>query len=150
MPDNNLPELRDIHLPDEIAMFPHAYGWGVILLAAAGLFFVFWLLRKLHRRSKKKYALSVLAACPEEPVAGAAEISRLLRRICLLKHKEASALFGQEWVDFLNSRCRTKLSGKAAKLLADAPYIGKNSQIYGSEELNILKNFCRKWIGENL
>ena len=32
MPDN-LPELRDIHLPDGVSAFPPAYGWWVVLLA---------------------------------------------------------------------------------------------------------------------
>ena len=44
MLDNNLPELRDIHLPDGVSAFPPAYGWWVILatiiaLVAVGLSF---------------------------------------------------------------------------------------------------------------
>ena len=34
---DNLPELRDIHLPESIPAFPPAYGWWVIL---AGIIFL--------------------------------------------------------------------------------------------------------------
>ena len=29
--EQNLPELRDIHLPEGVSAFPPAYGWWVIL-----------------------------------------------------------------------------------------------------------------------
>ena len=31
--NDNLPELRDIHLPEGISAFPPAYGWYVITIA---------------------------------------------------------------------------------------------------------------------
>ena len=39
---DNLPELRDIHLPsDGVSIFPLAYGWwGLLLLAIAMIFAV--------------------------------------------------------------------------------------------------------------
>ena len=30
---DNLPNLRDIHIPDGVSAFPPAYGWWVMLLA---------------------------------------------------------------------------------------------------------------------
>ena len=33
---NNLPEIRDIQIPDGVSFFPVAYGWWVVL--AAGVF----------------------------------------------------------------------------------------------------------------
>ena len=33
---DNLPELRDIHLPDGVSAFPLAYGWWVIGLSIIG------------------------------------------------------------------------------------------------------------------
>ena len=30
--NDNLPELRDIHLPEGVSFFPPAYGWYVIVI----------------------------------------------------------------------------------------------------------------------
>lgn len=147
---DNLPELRDIHLPESIPAFPPAYGWWVILAGIIFLAFLYVLFRKYRKRSKKQYALSLLEAYGVDTVAAAAGMSEILRRICLIKYKEAAALFGNEWIDFLNRHCRKKLSGKAAELLINAPYLNKNAHTYEPREIRELRNFCISWIGENL
>ena len=58
---DNLPELRDIHLPsDGVSIFPLAYGWwGLLLLAIAMIFavkIIFW----FRKNSKRIYALYLL------------------------------------------------------------------------------------------
>ena len=93
MPDN-LPELRDIHLPSEgVSAFPLAYGWYVLILALIGL----WLLWRgfliLRRKSKKRYAFRLLSAYPQNNIESAVQMSNLLRRICVLKFPQATALF---------------------------------------------------------
>ena len=50
--EQNLPELRDIHLPEGVSAFPPAYGWWVIL----GGILLLLLLTELFL-SKKRYAL---------------------------------------------------------------------------------------------
>ena len=77
-------------------------------------------------------------------------MSEVLRRICVYKYPEASALSGKSWVDFLNSKTKNGLDTKTAQLLINAPYMPINSQNYDAETLKNLKKFCLKWIGENL
>lgn len=149
MPDN-LPELRDIHLPEAISAFPPAYGWWVIFLLLIFIFFLFLLIRKLLLRSKKRYALRLLQSCSDNSLSSAEEMSKILRRICLVKYPHASSLFGQEWIDFLNNHCKSKLSSQTADLLLNAPYIKKNSSRYSNVDIVNLRRFCEKWIGENL
>ena len=58
---DNLPELRDIHLPTEdISVFPLAYGWWVLAAAVIILVLVIRLLRLLWRKSRRRYALRLL------------------------------------------------------------------------------------------
>lgn len=59
MPDN-LPELRDIHLPDGVSAFPPAYGWWVILALIIGFLLLYYLVRLARIKSKKLYALHLL------------------------------------------------------------------------------------------
>ena len=58
--EQNLPELRDIHLPDGVSLFPPAYGWWVILGSVLLLLALIELFLILRRKSKKRYALYLL------------------------------------------------------------------------------------------
>ena len=57
--EENLPELRDIHLPDGVSIWPPAYGWFVILLSIAAVFLLYELYRLWRRKSKKLYVFKI-------------------------------------------------------------------------------------------
>lgn len=148
--DDNLPELRDIHLPEtEVPFWPLAWGWWLLLtllLLAVGLFL--W-----RFFGRKHYALRLLGAALSEatPVAAAARMSELLRRVCVYKYPSAVALYGHQWRRFLEEHCRRKLSDKAARLLLYAPYLdAAESYDYDAADLQDLYSFCHRWVGENL
>ncbi len=151
MPDN-LPELRDIHLPEGVSAFPLAYGWWVILLTVIVVFVLWKFYKIIRQKSKKLYALRLLASINEPNViTSAAAMSELLRRICVYKYPQAVVLQGQEWINFLNSHSKkTQVSGKIAELLLNAPYMPLETAAYDNANLNTLRSFCRDWIGENL
>lgn len=149
--DQNLPELRDIHLPLEVSPFPIAYGWwlvlaGIVLIAIMVKFAI-----KLRRYSKSRYAIKLLnSIAASNPVYAAQQISEILRRICVYKYKKATILMGKDWVDFLNSHSKSKLTGNVAELLMNAPYIPQDTEEYNFEDAEKLRIFCKNWIGENL
>ena len=148
---DNLPELRDIHIPDGVSAFPPAYGWWVILAGVIVLFLLVELFLILRRASKKLYARRLLKnIISSSPVNAAVQISELLRRICVYKYPEATALSGRAWLDFLNAHTKTSLSGNAAELLINAPYIPTDTENYDIADLEVLRRFCYVWIGENL
>lgn len=149
--EDNLPELRDIHLPEGVSMFPPAYGWGVILASIIAIFIVIELALLIRRKSKKLYAMRLIKQVNNQNIVDSAlQMSEILRRICVYKYKSAASLFGKEWIEFLNQHTKLKLEGKAVNLLIDAPYIAKNTKTYNAEDAVILQNFCKNWIGENL
>lgn len=151
MPDNNLPELRDIHLPDGVSAFPPAYGWWVILAAVLAALALIYVIRLLRRKSKKLYALYLLQNVHGiNTIASTIQISAILRRICVFKYPRAAALAGSEWLTFLNSKSKRPLTGKAADLLLAAPYIRPQSKGFERADVERLRQFCREWIGENL
>lgn len=149
--EQNLPELRDIHLPDGVSAFPPAYGWWVILGGLLLLAVLAELILIIRRKSKKRYALYLLEHIHRDnTVAAALQMSEILRRICVFKYKEAAALYGQPWLDFLNQHAKTKLEGAAAALLVEAPYMCPGSERYSPQDVEQLRNFSAGWIGENL
>ncbi len=150
MPDN-LPELRDIHIPHDISNFPLGYGWLVILFTIIFAWLFYKLIRLAVTKSKKLYALKLVKNIPTVNIQkSASNMSEILRRICVYKYPEALVLSGKDWIEFLNKNTKAKLDDKTAKLLADAPYMPQNSKTYNSKDLTNLQNFCLKWIGENL
>lgn len=150
---NNLPEIRDIQIPDGVSFFPVAYGWWVILAAGVFAFMIIKIILKLRRISKRRYAFKELEEIStSRPVYAAVMISELLRRICILKYPGGKLILRGKMVDFLNQHTSSPLSSQAAKLLKFAPFMNgsENNRTYVPQDAESLKDFCRKWIGENL
>lgn len=149
--NENLPELRDIHIPDGVSAFPPAYGWYVILLAAVVVFLLVHLYKIWRLHSRRLYALRLLSSLNTgDKVGSVVKISELLRRICVFRYPEAVALTGRAWIDFLQSHGKTKLSAAGGELLLNAPYMKSGSCRCDTETLQGLTTFARDWIGENL
>ena len=150
---SNLPEIRDVQIPDGVSFFPLAYGWWVVLAIGVFVFFVIYVILKLRRISKKRYAFKELEdISTARPIYAAAMISELLRRICIFKYPSASSYYGEQWINFLNQHALSPLSPQTAQLLKFAPFMDKseNNQTYTPQDVENLKDFCKKWIGENL
>lgn len=147
---NNLPEIRDIHIPDTVPIFPLAYGWWVILASLICLFLLINVILFIIKTSKKHYALKELEKLDTmNDIDAVISISNLLRRICAVQYKNAKILYGKDWTDFLTST-GISLSKEASDLLICAPFMDKNSKKYDPLNVEEIKIFCKKWIGDNL
>ncbi len=149
---DNLPELRDIHLPSEdISIFPLAYGWWYILAGMVILVIGSYLIRWIRRTSALLYARHLLKPLKDENnIMAAVKMSEILRRICIRKYPEAVALADNQWIEFINSKTKKPLTGKVAELLKNAPFVPEDSQMYTPNDVADLWQFCSHWIGENL
>lgn len=149
---DNLPELRDIHLPSEdISVFPLAYGWWLLPLMAVGIYLLYMGCKYLRRTSAKIYANHLLRPLRDIPdLTAAIKMSEILRRICVRKYPQAVALCGDEWIKFLNEKSKSHLTDKDAQLLLNAPCMSAASFTYTTDEVMRLWLFCRNWIGDNL
>lgn len=147
---DNLPEIKDIHIPDDVSIFPLAYGWWVILFALLCLYFLTKAILFIIKTSKKYYALKELSNLDDlDNVTAVIGVSNLLRRICSVKYKNAKVLYGKDWIEFLTSK-GIPLSKEASDLLIYAPFMDKKSKKYNPKNIEEIKNFCKKWIGDNL
>lgn len=148
---NDLPEIKDLQIPDGVSVFPVAYGWWVVLSVLIAGLILFKIISHYLRVNKRRYALKEAENITiENPVSAAVLLSELLRRVCLLKYKEASAFSGEDWISFLNEHSSSPLGEKAAKLLSFAPFMNTDDMTYSTGDAENLKQFCLKWIGENL
>ncbi|MBQ8481052.1 MAG: DUF4381 domain-containing protein [Alphaproteobacteria bacterium] len=149
---DNLPELRDIHLPaDGVPFFPLAYGWWFLLLSIIGLIVLVKVCIWIRRTSARIYARKLLNRLRDiYDLEAVVRMSEILRRICVRKYPEAVALMGDEWISFLNDKSKHILDAETSELLKNAPFMPKDSELYSKEKQQKLWNFCYEWIGDNL
>ena len=149
--DDNLPGLRDIHLPEGVSAFPPAYGWLVLLMAVIAAYLFYNLFLIIRRKSKRLFALRLLNNIHTgNPILDALRMSEILRRICVYKYRDATGLFGDAWLAFLYAHTKEILKEKPAELLINGPYISEKSKEYSTEDVEALRDFCKNWIKENL
>ncbi len=148
---NNQLNIRDIYIPEGVDIFPLAYGWYIILLGAIALFVLIKFALWGFRTSKKRFALRELKGINvDEPVDAAIKMSVLLKRICNIKYKKATILYGQEWIEFLINTSKLPADRYILELLANAPFMDKKNSKYTSLDASNLREFCRLWIGDNI
>lgn len=149
---DNLPELKDIHLPEGgVSVFPPAAGWWLVLAAVLAAYIGWRIVLWLKQNSKKLYARYLLKKnAAENTPAAAVKMSELLRRICISRYPEAVSYSGEKWIAFVNEHSKVKLAPETARLLADAPYAPEDSILFSADNIAALRRFCQSWIGANL
>ncbi len=151
--------IRDIHLPSDVAWWPLASGWW--LLMALGLFFIVLTYQKL----KKRRALHAFKNDPKKLLSQAQkllnkvdqisdnngvikEISVLLRRIAmsLYGREKVAGLTGKEWLVFLDETGETDsfYLGKG-QVLVDQPY-----KEYTDYDRNELVKMTSEWLATQI
>ena len=152
--DPALNQLRDIHLPPPIGIWPIAIGWYLLalLLLIAGILFYF----RHRRRRVKRRALQILADYerqyrnhgPKEMPAEetVAKIADLLRRVALayFPRETVAGLEGQAWLDFLNRTSRGLDFNVLANVLLELPY--QKTKSGQKADLNGLFSSAKSWV----
>ena len=143
--------LKDIHLPEAIGWWPPAIGWWlVVILILLLIVFLYWLYKRLTRKTAIKAAKKNLNAIKHNPAldnnAKLRELSMLVRRVAVSVNPrtEVASLTGRQWLAFLDqSVTGAPFSEGCGRLLADAPY--RNAPPAGPE-ISQLISLCEDWL----
>ena len=147
-----LQQLKDIHLPTPIHVWPLAPGWYVVIVIVALFLFVCllktWVAFK-QRRAKKQalkelHDLKIRYAKPGQSQLILIELSALLRRIAIVSFpdQKVAGLYGMAWMQFLdNVSGRTDFTQGVGQLLMSAPY-----QRYKVDDAQALFACVQTWI----
>ncbi len=147
-----LENLRDIHLPPAISMWPPAPGWFILAFIILAIFFyVAYFFYKSRKKNRgKRVALKHLIEIEKKqqsPQIKLMELSTLLRRVALAKfpRQKVAGLHGVAWLLFLDETGETKeFSQGVGKILASAPYSDTTQNF--SQQLFIV---TKTWIEKN-
>ena len=153
MDPQQLPQLKDIHLPADPSIWPLALGWWLLLVVC--LVVAVWLVLtirkyfciKKHKRMLFDELAQLETKLKESPSKSlVAETNILLRRLALAYYPNASvaSLTGGDWLNFLDESGNTRnFSRGAGRILIEAPYRSGELENYNGDEFIPL---IRKWV----
>ena len=134
MPTSNSPlqELRDVHLPDPIALWPPAPGWWVLSgLVVIGAIVFLWIRMYRRRTRARRLAITELGAIKQHYDTHRDDqwlvqrLSAIVRRyaIATFPRTEVAGLVGISWLQFLNRTGQTnQFTDGIGHLLSSGPY----------------------------
>jgi len=107
-----LSQLKNVHLPNGISIFPIASGWYMLITLLALLIggSLWWKIVKNKYKKQKLQAYAILAEIKKNHSDEMlSEVSILIKRVAILKFpKEAvHTLFGERWLEFLDRTGKT-------------------------------------------
>lgn len=148
----SLADLRDIHMPPPVGIWPLAPGWyGVIILAILalagvliGLYYRYphLLVKRQAQRLLKQYKQDFWVSKNTDEACS--KVSSLLKRVAIayFPRSEVAGLQGQAWLNFLNSTA-SNIDFKAVETqLLLAPYQNRNQD----HDMELFFNYAEAWI----
>ena len=155
--NNPLNQLKDIYLPDNTISqwWPLAYGWWIVIIATTLvililIFLLFILYRKKKYRLYKKSVIndfrdSLRFTFENDPSQILQSVSVFLKRVALQKFpkEDISALYGKDWLVFLDSKMKNKeFNQSPVNLLANS----YKPQILQISDLEQIVKISEKWL----
>lgn len=149
-----LAQLRDIHLPQPVSLWPPAPGWWIVALALVLTLAVLLYCWLRHRRNNRYRRLALqelgqLSKTRDYSADTLRHLNSLLKRTLRAAPQApaAAGLSGSEWLRFLDSSGNTReFSDGPGQLLVSAPYA---PQSLSQEQLQQIPQLCdciKRWI----
>jgi len=142
-----LAQLKEIHLPEAVGLWPLAPGWWIVLLLvlAALLTTALWLRRRRRASAYRGAALAALSRLERSDASHyLQQLNLLLKQTALAAGSEqhVASLSGEPWLQFLDlSLGDNSFSCGAGAVLASGPYTAQTT--FDSDALEAL---AQRWI----
>lgn len=127
-----LQELRDVHLPDPVSLWPPAPGWWIVGgLVVLGIMAALWFRTYRRRTRARRLAMAELASVKQQYLThhndqwAVQRLSEIIRRYALaaFPRTEVAGLAGTSWLRFLDQTGRTtQFTEGVGRLLHSEPY----------------------------
>lgn len=149
MPTSNpLDQLRDIHTPLEVSIWPLAPGWWLLIALTAILiaYCIYSLIKTRTFRKARKQALFLLDELynsqKNNSVVFCKQTNVLLKRLAIsMGHTQSKALYGDTWLIFLDSSLKNSSFQKQLPEFANACFT-ETANI----DTDLLYKLARNWV----
>ncbi len=111
--NHSLNELKSIHLPNPISIFPLAIGWYILAIIFLIIIIggIWWISKRIKKQKLIKNIYRMLSNIEQQNNSTTiSEVSILLKRIAIMKFPEQQVhkLFDENWLIFLDTTGKTK------------------------------------------
>lgn len=100
-----LRQLRDIHLPPKVSIWPLAWGFWLLILLLVLAFFAYHFLKPywIAYRTKRVYLRKIEALEKNLNCQSLTDLALLLKQAALLNYprEQVASLYGEKWLEFL-------------------------------------------------
>ncbi len=146
-----LKQLKDIHMPKAIGIWPLAPGWwiviGIVMLILIAT--IYFILKRRGKITAKKLALQQLYALEEEYSADTntnllSDLAILLRRAAIAYYPRSNIakLHGEKWLAFLDETSKSKrYTQGVGRALLHGPYAASYE-----DDLTPIFSLVKSWI----
>jgi len=127
-----LQDLRDVHLPDPISLWPPAPGWWIVFgLMVAGVIVFIWMRAYRYRTKARRLAMAELGAVKQHYKIHKNDqwvvqrLSEITRRYAMatFPRTEVAGLVGSSWLGFLDRTGGTnQFTEGVGHVLSSGPY----------------------------
>ena len=105
---NPMAQLKDIHLPQEVGLWPLAWGWWVLLIIVIAVITlsVIWLVKRHKMRLAKRQSIEALQQLSAEHTDWPQQVNALLKRAAMVYFPQGTVepLHSSHLVEFLTTK----------------------------------------------
>lgn len=145
-PATNLDRLHDPLLPPEVAWWPPAPGWYVVIavLLCIVLAFSIRAVSRYRANAYRRAALRRLQSMDHNPAA----IAEVLRRtaLAIAPRTEIASMNSGEWVDWLTARSNSPIPDSVRAQLTTGIYAHPGTEL---GDVSALREFAAHWITQH-
>lgn len=108
-PASPLDQLKDIHLPEAVSIWPLAWPWWALLVCALAL--ITFIVVRYKKNQWRRQALGQLKnIATSDELFCVQQCNRLLKQVALYRFGQSCAsLSGEKWLEFLDSKVKTAI-----------------------------------------
>jgi hypothetical protein len=143
-PASPLDQLKDIHLPDAVSIWPLAWPWWAMLIALVSL--IAFSVYRYNKNQWRRQALKQLnTITTQDEVICIQQCNRLLKQVALYRFGQTCAsLSGEKWLEFLDAKVKKPIFCETLSEFAIAP----DRPAIGQHTLDVikLKKAIESWI----
>ncbi|WNM61132.1 DUF4381 domain-containing protein [Candidatus Nitrospira neomarina] len=148
-----LQDLRDVHLPPPISLWPPAPGWWITVgLVIMAVMLFLWILRNRRRKQSWRLAMNELSAIKQHYDTHRDDqwliqrLSIMIRRyaIASFPRTEVAGLAGISWLQFLDRSGRTnQFTDGVGRLFSSGPY-QQQTAVSAAELVPLVEQWIRQ------
>ena len=143
-----LAQLRDIHVPNEVSIWPLDWGWWVLIAVVLLVIFGLYKAISAHVRHNKprKQALALLESITAQQSNWPVALNSVLKRTSMSYYstQQVAGLYGKQWQAFLTSSLKgsdKNLEDGLAKLVSNVYQASPNPS-----DFEICKEAVKNWL----